>query len=147
MQEESDVEIKRASEEDIKGINKLMQVLLGDPIKDRKAYFARAMVSDNYSALIAVKVNEIVGFLDMWSFPDVGHGADLGIIMNFIVAEKFRNKGIGSNLLQEAIKLADERELHELHVWTDFKNEAAIKTYKNLGFINECLLLEREFSQ
>ena len=147
MQDEPNVEIKRAAKDDIEKVNDLMQVLLGNPIDERRDYFNRALASDNYIAFIAKKANKIVGFLDMWSFPDVGHGANLGIILNFIVTEKLRNMGIGSSLMREAIKVAEERKFHELHVWTDFKNEAAINTYKNFGFINECLLLEKEFTQ
>jgi len=139
------VTVRQATKKDIDQISKLMQELLGDPVFDRKIIFDEAFAQENYMPLVA-KVDEIiVGFLDIWYFPDVGHGAKLGIIENFIVSPKYRKMGIGGKLLEEGVKIAKKEKFHELHVWTEFKNENAIKMYKKHGFTNENLLLEREF--
>ena len=99
MQEEPKVEITRATEGDIEKIDGLMQVLLGNSIEGRKGYFERALVSDDYVALTAKEASDIVGFLDMWSFPDVGHGANLGIILNFVMKRKNREANIKIGIL------------------------------------------------
>jgi len=87
---------------------------------------------------------EVVGFIDLWAFPDVSHGAYLAQIQNFVVTEKMRDKGIGTKLLEAIIKVFREKKYHELHVWAEKDNEAAIRLYKKLGIKNECVLLEME---
>ncbi len=95
--------------------------------------------------LVAEVYEDIVGFLDILNFPDIGHGATLGIIENFIVLDSHRKMGIGGKLLEESFEIARNQKFHELHVWTEFKNKNAIEMYKKNGFTNENLLLEREF--
>lgn len=53
--------------------------------------------------------------------------------------------GIGNKLIEESVKMARKENFIEFHVWTEFKNENAIKIYKKHGFTNESLLLEKEF--
>lgn len=139
------VNIREATMKDFEKINELMQDLLGDPIFERKKVFDEALSSENYIPLVAEVSGDIVGFLDIWYFPDVGHGGTLGIIANFIVTKKYRDMGIGNKLMEESVKMAKKEKFIEFHVWTEFKNENAIKIYKKHGFINESLLLEREF--
>jgi ribosomal protein S18 acetylase RimI-like enzyme len=139
------VNVRQSTIEDIDQVSELMQELLGDPIFGRENIFKKSLSSKNYIPLVAEINGNIVGFLDIWHFPDVGHGAKLGVIENFIVTERHRKMGVGGKLLEESIKIARKEKFHELHVWTEFKNENAIKMYRKHGFINENLLLEREF--
>lgn len=139
------VNIREATMNDFEQINELMQDLLGDPIFERKKVFHEALSSENYIPLIAEVSADIAGFLDIWHFPDVGHGAKLGVIENFIVSERYRKMGIGRKLLEESVEIARKQKFHELHVWTEFKNKNAIEMYKKNGFTNENLLLERQF--
>lgn len=137
--------IKRATRDDFNRIAELMQELLGDPVNERKSFFENALDSKNYVALVGEIKGNIAGFLDIWSFPDLGHGANLGLIGNFIVTKDYRKRGIGKMLIAEAMKIAKEKKFHEFHVWTDIKNKDAVKMYKKHGFTNEHLLLEKEF--
>lgn len=141
------MEIRKAIKEDFIQISSLMQELLGNPVFERKGYFEEALSSENFEALVAEIDDEVVGYLDIWIFPDVGHGANLGLIVNFIVDERYRKKGIGSKLLEESLRVAEDKKFHEFHVWTGFDNEKAKKVYKKYGFTNESLLLEREFNR
>ena len=145
MDNEKNIQIRQGTIDDEEQISELMQQLLGNPVADRKVYLKEALTSERYIAIVAENEGIIIGILDLWYFPDVGHGAALGIIMNFIVQEEFRKRGVGGKLFEEANRIAKELKLHELHVWTDFKNKDAIGVYKSHGFVNECLLLEKEF--
>ena len=137
------VGVRKAVIGDLEQIADLLQELLGEPVAERKSHFENALASNNYIPLVAEVEGKIAGFLDIWYFPDVGHGATLGLIVNFIVADNFRREGIGSMLLSESIKIAKEKRFHELHVWTGFQNKDAISVYKKHGFTNESLLLEK----
>lgn len=139
------VNVRPANSDDIKQISELMQELLGNTINERESIFKDALSYNNYVALVAEIDENIVGFLDIWCFPDVGHGANLGLIGNFIVSKRYRKMGIGSKLMEESMKIAREKKFHEFHVWTDTKNKDAIEMYKKHGFTREWLLLEKEF--
>jgi ribosomal-protein-alanine N-acetyltransferase len=95
--------------------------------------------------LIAESRDEVVGYIDLLGFPDPGHGARLGIILSFIVSENFRKTGIGDRLLEGAVEEAKKRGFREFHVWTEFENEVAKAIYRKHGFVNESLVLEKEF--
>jgi ribosomal protein S18 acetylase RimI-like enzyme len=112
---------------------------------DRRKFFKRALSSENYAGILAEFEEEVVGYVDLWGFPDPGHGAMLGVILSFIISKDYRGKGIGDMLLGEAVKEAKRRDFKEFHVWTEFENEAAKAIYRKHGFVNESLVLEREF--
>jgi ribosomal protein S18 acetylase RimI-like enzyme len=140
-----DVRIRKATLDDIDKIEVLLQELIGDPLGDRRKHSQIAISSEDYVGLLAEWGNEIIGYVDLWGFSDPGHGAKLGIILSFIVSENFRKMGIGNMLLEAAVKVAKDRNFREFHVWTEFQNEAAKTIYRKHGFVNESLVLEREF--
>jgi ribosomal protein S18 acetylase RimI-like enzyme len=141
---EKNLLIRKAKMKDFSRINSLSDELIGSPMGNRKRIFQKAMKDKNYLCLVAELNKKIIGFIDMWAFPDVSHGAYLAQIQNLIVSKKFRNKGIGAKLIKEAIKFSKKRKYHELHVWTEKKNKVAVKLYKKLGLKKEHVLLEKE---
>lgn len=145
MDSSEDIKIRKVTLDDIDKIEILLQELIGDPLGDRRLISTRAFSSEDFVGLIAEMENEIVGYIDLWGFPDPGHGAVLGIISSFIVSENYRAMGIGDRLLEEAVVEAKRRGFKEFHVWTEFENEAAKAIYRKHGFVNESLVLEREF--
>ncbi|MGQ9691117.1 MAG: GNAT family N-acetyltransferase [Thermoproteota archaeon] len=94
--------------------------------------------------MVAEFRSRVIGFIDMWMFPDVVHGACLMQIQNLIVKEEFRGRGVGRELLKTAIKISEKNGYPELHVWAEKKNKHAISLYKKLGFKRESILLEME---
>lgn len=138
------VKIRKANLRDFNKIDALSEELLGSSVGDRKEMFGRALKIGDYLCLVAEMNKEVVGFIDMWAFPDVSHGAYLAQIQNLIVTERMRGKGIGTRLIEETIEVFRKRKYHELHVWTEKKNRDAIRLYKRLGFRTEQLMLEME---
>jgi ribosomal protein S18 acetylase RimI-like enzyme len=136
--------IRKATMRDFDEIDSLSDELLGSPIGIRKKFLKKALNSKNYLCLIAELNKEIVGFIDMWAFPDISHGAYLAQIQNLVVAKKFRGRGIGTKLVKEVIKFFKKKKYHELHVWTEKENYNAIKLYKQLGLKDNSILLEME---
>jgi len=136
--------IRKAVMKDFDKIDSLSNELVGNPVGSRKKKFQRALNDKDYLCLVAEVNEEIVGFVDMWAFPDVSHGAYLAQIQNLIVTEEFRGKRIGTELIKNVIKFFKKKKYHELHVWTKKRNKGAIKLYKQLGFKDENVLLEME---
>jgi ribosomal protein S18 acetylase RimI-like enzyme len=139
------VRVRKASLGDMDKIEVLLQELIGDPLGERRKNFIKALSSEDYMGILAESDGKVMGYVDLWGFPDPGHGAVLGVILNFIITKEHRKKGIGDLLMEEAVKEADKRNFKEFHVWTEFENEAAKAIYRKHGFVNESLVLEREF--
>jgi ribosomal protein S18 acetylase RimI-like enzyme len=139
-----ELRIHRAKLSDLYQINSLCEELLGSSVGSREEMFRKALKNKDYLCLVAEIGREVVGFIDLWAFPDVAHGAHLAQIQNFVVTKKMRGKGIGTKLLEEIIKIFRDKKYHELHVWAEKENEEAIRLYKKLGIKNECILLEME---
>lgn len=81
-------------------------------------------VSSKY--IVAKENGEIVGFAGIWYSVDDAH------ITNIVVRKNYRNKGIGSLLLEKLIELAKTKASLTLEVNT--KNEIAQKLYLKYGF-------------
>ncbi|BBN01896.1 hypothetical protein MPTK1_2g11130 [Marchantia polymorpha subsp. ruderalis] len=87
--------------------------------------------------------------------PDVRRSQRYGYVSNVCVSKTARRKGIGSSLLQEAIKSAKTWELKELFVHVNASNKAAFHLYTKYNFqvaqegavevgLNNIILLRRE---
>jgi GNAT superfamily N-acetyltransferase len=107
----------------------------------------RSLRRSNYFLYVAEEERRLLGFVDLWVFPDFGHGGKMGIIQNLFVDRTFRRRGIGDLLMGRVTRRASELKVKELHVWTAFRNSAAISHYRKHGFTRRSLLLEREFKR
>ncbi len=83
-------------------------------------------VSSKY--IVAKENGKIVGFAGIWYSVDDAH------ITNIVVRKNYRNKGIGSLLLEKLIELAKTKTSLTLEVNT--KNEIAQNLYLKYGFKN-----------
>jgi len=100
-----------------------------------------------YRAWVAEIDDALAGFLDLFVFPDVAHGALIAIINTLIVGEPFRERGLGKRLLHAAVDHSSREKAAEVHVWTEFDNARAIQLYKSVGFAERALLLELDTSR
>lgn len=86
--------------------------------------------SENSKYIVAKFDNKIIGFSGIKVFVD---NAD---IMNIVVRKNFRNKGIGTVLLENLLTLSKKLGLNSLSLEVNEKNIPAINLYKKLGFEN-----------
>jgi GNAT superfamily N-acetyltransferase len=99
-------------------------------------------LSDEKSHLILVYEDsaEILGVLHLIFYWDILLGAR-NCHLNFLLVKKgYRDKGIGSELLNEAARKARKRGAIEMHVDTKF--EDAVRFYRKIGFIDDGVWLE-----
>jgi ribosomal protein S18 acetylase RimI-like enzyme len=61
-------------------------------------------------------------------------GGKVAILEDMIIHKDYRQKGLGKELLGEAIRFSKERNCLRLTLLTDFNNDAAINFYRHLGF-------------
>ena len=133
--------VPQDSEELIKPADELIQL---DNRAERESMLVEPFQDANHEIYVADVEGKLVGFIELRIFPDFVEGAPIAIIQNLIVEKHYRGFGIGSKLLQRAIREARRRIACEIHVWTEFENYEAINFYTKHGFTRRALLLEKE---
>jgi ribosomal-protein-alanine acetyltransferase len=90
--------------------------------------FASTLEKENIIYLVAVELEEIIGYCGEWYVLDEGE------ITNVAVSRSSRRKGIAVQLLQELFVQAQKKgvTLHTLEVRKS--NQSAINLYEKLGF-------------
>ena len=98
-----------------------------------------------FSLVACVDNNEVVGQLDLHTFPNRPRRRHVGQI-GMAVRDDWQGKGVGTVLMQAAVDLADKwlnlRRL-ELEVYID--NGPAIRLYEKFGFTIEGTLVDYAF--
>lgn len=91
-------------------------------------------VPQNFQYLTAEIGGVVVGFagLAWYVIPSKGQ---VGWIEEVVVDEKYRGQGIAGNLMQELLKVAEEKGLKQVKLTT--ANPAAKHLYEKLGFIKK----------
>lgn len=143
----SKLNIRPVDEKDVPALAVLAEEFMpGEAsMEERISVLKEALKNPDYVLLVAELNGETAGFIDQWIIYDFAHDAKLSFIQNLYVASKHRRKGIGNNLLQKIIESAKKNDVAEIHVVTEFENQAAIKLYKKQGLVKESLQLEMEF--
>ncbi len=79
--------------------------------------------------LVAQQDNIIVGYIIFWiRFEDEGH------IISIAVDEKYRRKGVGSRLVETAMKIFKKYNINKIKLEVRVKNSGARKFYRDMGF-------------
>lgn len=134
--------IRRAGETDTHAIHPVLEQLMHVEERQRAEVWPRLLSDPSYAAWVAEEDQQVVGFLDVVTWPDIGHGNRVGLVNNLVVDEGRRGQGVGARLLQEAIRHCRSEGIVELHVWTDAENKHALTLYQNVGFVTRGILLE-----
>ncbi len=136
------MKIRRTRTDDFLKVQTLLTQLMPALAQGRQAMWNELGGYPGYGAWVAEINDTLAGFLDLFVFPDVAHGAPIAVINNLIVGESFRGRGLGKHLLHAAVDHSIRERAAEVHVWTDFHNARAIQLYKSIGFAEKALLLE-----
>lgn len=95
----------------------------------------RTEARPGFYTLVALKGLELVGFIELETYPQVPRHRHAGDINLIAIHEDFQGKGVGRTLMNAIIDLADNwlniKRL-SLEVWTT--NTNAIRLYENCGF-------------
>jgi L-phenylalanine/L-methionine N-acetyltransferase len=144
--------IRRAEPDDYSAIHEIFscpKVFAGTlqlPYPSREQWRQRlAEPRDGTHRLVAVVGSQVVGTIDVHTFPDKPRRRHVGAI-GMAVHDEWQSKGIGTALMRAALDLADKwlnLTRVELEVYTD--NDAAIRLYERFGFEREGTLRQHAF--
>ena len=139
--------VRPASISDAQALAELADKLMPGEGKtaDRINVLRQSLGKPNYHLYVAQENGRVIGFVDIWIFSDFTHGARMGIIQNIFVDRRFRRRGVGDLLMRRITRKATQLKVKELHVWTSFRNRAAIMLYRKYNLRKRSLLLERAF--
>lgn len=84
--------------------------------------------------LIANENAQIVGMINLLFTISTALGERVALLEDLVVAPNQRGKGIGSQLLKQAIETARLHECHRITLLTDLANESAQRFYRKHGF-------------
>ena len=106
------------------------------PIGDVLKNFAESLDEGTSHIAAALEGDRIAGFCK----ADISE--DKGKIDYLIVSEKDRGKGLGKQLMDWAMKVFSDSNVHSLEVKVVYGNDAA-RIYEKYGFRTESLLMRR----
>lgn len=90
--------------------------------------FLEELQNPNSMYFVAKIKSEIVGFAGIWQSVDDIH------ITNIVVKKDFRQKGIGSKLLEKLIEIAISKKVDSLTLEVNCNNKSAIDLYTKYNF-------------
>jgi [ribosomal protein S18]-alanine N-acetyltransferase len=121
------ITLRPAASSDVRNISILEERIFPTPWSEESI---RHDIEHNENALVAVAEwnGNFAGYLDVWQV--VGEGQ----VNNFGVLPEFRDKGIGSQLMQYMMEWLLENGNLEISLEVRVSNEGAIRLYHRMGF-------------
>jgi len=108
----------------------------------------KAGFNDDKHDLFVVEIgNKVIGFADMWTYPEFVHSGNSAYIQNLFILEEYRALGWGKKCIYKLIKIAKKRKATAIHITTSKKNLKAINLYKKIGISDEGVLLESSLKE
>lgn len=140
----SEVSFREATEDDLEYIVALLSDdILGaarerykKPLPNSYIEAFKAIDSDpNNELIIACHDNEVIGVQQITFTPYITYqGGWRATIEGVRTSSSVRGQGVGTQLIQWAIKRAKERGCHLIQLTTDKKRDDALRFYERLGF-------------
>ena len=138
-----EVRIRKATENDFEEVYPLFEQLWPNKELDKDALrivFNRGVNSDTDELLCLDYANTLIGFCAYAIVNNLWQAGYISYMYAMVVDEKYRGKGFGSMLINEAIKGSKEKGLKRLELDSGFQREKAHEFYIKLGFEKRAFL-------
>lgn len=109
-------------------------------LQERKSWFNKKK-EDNFPVLVFEEKNKVIGFATFGPFR-AWQAYKYTIEHSVYVHKEHRNYGVGTALVKQIIKKANEREFATLVAGIDASNEKSIRMHEKLGF-QYCGIIKR----
>lgn len=144
------MKIRNATAEDAAAIVKLVGELTkhgGEACPLTEADARSYLAVPGNAILLAEQSGQPLGLLSAAIRLNLYHAAPCCMIEELVVTTAARDQGIGSRLLNEAIRRARAAGCAEISVSTEVENSSAIRFYRAHGLIDASVLLEKHFTE
>lgn len=134
--------IRQAEEKDVMDIKDLyFNFLTKYPPKEEQDIEAwRQLIneinkSERLFLLVVEEDNRVVSTVQLGIIPSLTHNMrSFAVVENVVTHEDYRKKGFASMLLQEAIKIAQDKNCYKIFLETGSNRESTLNFYKENGF-------------
>lgn len=123
------IEIRELRGEDISALAEIESKSFSMPWSEKD--FAELLKHEYCFYLVALADEKVVGCC---GYTDILGEANID---NVVVAEGYRNRGVGQKLLEELIRRGTENRIHAFTLEVRVSNAAAIHVYEKFGFVSE----------
>lgn len=104
-------------------------------VKKQKAGLEAIINNPEIGEILVIRGDrKVLGMVGLLYSISTALGGKVAILEDMIIHKDFRQKGLGKELLGEAIRFSKERNCLRLTLLTDFNNDAAINFYQHFGF-------------
>ena len=86
----------------------------------------------------------MVGFINFTVRRTLLHSGPSGLIDELVVTSRYRRRGVAKQLIRASIERCGQLGCCELEVGTELANTNAIRFYKNCGFEDRGVILEKD---
>lgn len=91
--------------------------------------------SERLFLLVVEEDNRVVSTVQLGIIPSLTHNMrSFAVVENVVTHENYRKKGFASMLLQEAIKIAQDKNCYKIFLETGSNRESTLNFYKENGF-------------
>lgn len=97
--------------------------------------FQKQCADPHYYALVYDDGKHVKGVLNMRFEYQLHHCGKIAEILEFVILDDCRNMGIGKQMLQEAIRIANEKQCMQIELDSDQKRIDAHRFYEKNGFL------------
>ncbi len=104
-------------------------------LKKQKSGLEAIIINPEIGEILVLKgEGQILGMVSLLYSISTALGGKVAVLEDMIIHRDYRQKGLGKELLGEAIRFSKERNCLRLTLLTDFNNDTAISFYKQFGF-------------
>ena len=138
-----DYKIRKATEKDFELVYPLFEQLWPNRELDKdalKTVFNRGVSSATDELFCLDYGNELIGFCAYAIVNNLWQAGSISYMYAMVVDEKYRGKGFGTKLIEEAIRDSKNKGLKRLELDSGFHREKAHDFYMKLGFEKRAFL-------
>jgi ribosomal protein S18 acetylase RimI-like enzyme len=151
------MQIRQGEKEDFEEIARLafefddyLDDLLSTPEEERnsretvKKVLLEGFMDPKHFFFVAEEEGKLVGFSDVWIYPEFIHGGKSAYLNNLYITKEKRRAGVGSQLLSETLKKSKEEGAVALHISVLPENVMAQNFYRKNGIDWEIIMFEKK---
>lgn len=145
------MEFEIASHTDVPELCKLLDLLFEQEVEFKPNLEAQILgleliiKNPNTGTIIVARNNgELIGMINILYTVSTALGTRVGMLEDMVIAKSARGCGVGSMLLEFALKYAEKQGCKRMTLLTDHDNEAAHGFYQKHGFSRSSMVVFRK---
>jgi GNAT superfamily N-acetyltransferase len=140
-------EIRTAHINDLESLIHLLNLLFSQDIEFEADYekqkkgLTEILVNPGIGEILVLTIDDnITGMVSLLYSISTALGGKVAILEDMIIDKDFRGKNYGTELINEAVRYAREKNVLRITLLTDYDNDKAIKFYGKTGFVKSKMI-------